>query len=100
MQEFRLNRRCPPQSHSYCGLVKNLTVAIEEEVYRKARVLAAESGTSVSALVRDHLREITGEKARLREDLAETNRLMEALPQQTAGFRIGSRPTREEMNER
>lgn len=34
---------------------KNITLKIDEEIYRKARILAAEQGTSLSALVRDFL---------------------------------------------
>lgn len=34
---------------------KNITVKIDEETYRRARVRAAKRGTSVSALVRDFL---------------------------------------------
>lgn len=36
--------------------MKNITVSIDEETYRTARITAAERGTSVSALVRDYLR--------------------------------------------
>jgi plasmid stability protein len=35
--------------------MKNITVSIEDETYRLARVRAAEAGTSVSALVRAYL---------------------------------------------
>jgi plasmid stability protein len=48
--------------------VKNITVAIPEEVYRDARIRAAEQGRSVSALVADYLRSLSeegGEFARL-----------------------------------
>ena len=43
--------------HSYCGLMKtkNITLKIDEEIYRRARVRAAKRGTSVSAMVRDFL---------------------------------------------
>lgn len=35
--------------------MKNITVAIDDETYRLARIRAAENNTSVSALVRDYL---------------------------------------------
>jgi plasmid stability protein len=38
--------------------VKNITVAVPDEVYRAARVRAAEGGTSVSALVAGYLRSL------------------------------------------
>ena len=42
------------RSHSYCAVMKtkNITVKIDEETYRKARVRAAKDGTSVSGMVR------------------------------------------------
>ena len=38
--------------------MKNITVSVDEETYRRARIAAAERGTSVSALVRNSLREM------------------------------------------
>ncbi len=35
--------------------MKNITLKIDDETYRKARLRAAEKGTSVSALVREFL---------------------------------------------
>jgi plasmid stability protein len=39
--------------------MKNITVKVDDETYRKARILAAERETSVSALVREFLSEMT-----------------------------------------
>jgi len=36
--------------------MKNITVAVDDEVYRRARIVAAERSTSVSALVREYWR--------------------------------------------
>ena len=38
--------------------MKKITVSIDEETYRLARIRAAELDTSVSALVRDYLRSL------------------------------------------
>lgn len=38
--------------------MKNITVAVHDEVYRAARIAAAKRNTSVSALVRDYLRSL------------------------------------------
>lgn len=38
--------------------MKNITVSVDEETYLRARIAAAEQGTSVSAMVRDALKEI------------------------------------------
>jgi hypothetical protein len=35
--------------------MKNITLAVDDDVYRMARVVAAERDTSVSALVREYL---------------------------------------------
>lgn len=43
--------------------MKNVTIALDDEVHRKARIRAAELGTSLSALVKDYLIRLTGEGA-------------------------------------
>lgn len=35
--------------------MKNVTIALDDEVHRRARIRAAELGTSLSALVKDYL---------------------------------------------
>ena len=39
--------------------MRNITVAVDEETHRRARIRAAELDTSVSALVREFLRRLT-----------------------------------------
>jgi hypothetical protein len=39
--------------------MKNVTIALDDEVHRKARIRAAELGTSLSALVKDYLNGLT-----------------------------------------
>jgi plasmid stability protein len=39
----------------------NLTLAVDEETLRKARIRAMQRGTSVNALVRDYLSRLAGE---------------------------------------
>jgi hypothetical protein len=41
-------------------LVTNLTLTVDEDVLRAARVKALELGTSVNALVREYLRQLAG----------------------------------------
>jgi plasmid stability protein len=41
--------------------MKNITVSVADEVHRRARIHAAEQGTSVSALVRDYLVSLAAE---------------------------------------
>lgn len=39
--------------------MKNITLKIDDEIHSKARILAAQQGTSISALVRDFLKKET-----------------------------------------
>ena len=41
--------------------MKNVTIALDDETHRKARIRAAELGTSLSALVKDYLSTLTAE---------------------------------------
>ena len=41
--------------------MKNVTIALDNETHRKARIRAAELGTSLSALVKDYLSTLTAE---------------------------------------
>jgi plasmid stability protein len=50
--------------------MKNITLKIDDETYRKARIRAAESGTSVSSMVRDFLIKTVAE-----DDDAEARRI-------------------------
>jgi hypothetical protein len=43
--------------------MKNGTASIDEDFYREARIKAAEQGTSITALFRNFLVELTGRKA-------------------------------------
>ncbi|MEX2449042.1 MAG: hypothetical protein WD404_09925 [Solirubrobacterales bacterium] len=76
--------------------MKNITVAVPEDVYRLARIRAAEGGSSVSALV-------AGVQRSLGERRAELSRL-EALQDQVFGevgrFRAADRLDRERLHER
>jgi plasmid stability protein len=50
--------------------VKNITISVPDDVYRDARIRAAERGSSVSALVGEYLRSLSerdSEFARLEE---------------------------------
>ena len=43
--------------------MKNITVSVDEETYRLARIRAAELDTSVSALVRNYLKSLVADRA-------------------------------------
>lgn len=42
--------------------MKNVTIAIDEETHRLARIRAAELGTSLSALVKDYLQSLVSDQ--------------------------------------
>ena len=48
------------QKPCYCETVKNITVSVPDDVYRNARVAAAQRDTSVSALVVNYLERLSG----------------------------------------
>jgi hypothetical protein len=57
--------------------MKNITLAIEDEVLDKVRIVAAEQKTTVNAMVREFLAEVAGRDERLeraREGLRELMR--------------------------
>jgi plasmid stability protein len=76
--------------------MKNITVSVPEDVYRAARVRAAEGGSSVSALVTHYLRS-------LEERESEFSRL-ESLQGEVFGeierFRGADRLSRDELHQR
>lgn len=80
----------------YCEKVKNVTVSLDDDVYRRARVAAAERGTSLSSLVRAYLETLgsgESESERLR-------RLERELRARITEFRGGDRVSRDELHAR
>lgn len=76
--------------------MKNITVAVPDEVYRLARIRAAEAGTSVSSLVADYLRSLT-------EDDTEFDRLaaqQRRITSQIRNFSAADRLDRGEVHDR
>ncbi len=80
----------------YCENVKNVTVSVPDDVYREARIRAAERGTSVSAMVAEYLRSLAGpssEFIRLRE-------LQRVITAEIGEFSAADRLSRDEVHER
>jgi len=78
------------------------TLRIDDEVYRDAKVQAAREGATLTRFIEEALRERIARSATAvaSAEVKERDRLMEALLKRTVHFRVGRRPTREEMNER
>jgi hypothetical protein len=76
---------------------RNITLSLPEEVVRRAKVLAAERDTSVSALVGELLMQAAGSSTPF--DLAWANELVRM--EQGIGLRVGEVSwTRDELHER
>jgi Family of unknown function (DUF6364) len=75
---------------------RNLTVQLDEDVIRKARVLAAERSTSISRLVAEQLERLVGDEERYRA--AQRHALHEMM----TGYDLGGPPypRRDELHDR
>lgn len=91
--------------------MKNITVSVDEEVHRLARIRAAERDTSVSALVRDFLRRLatgrvdgrTDSSSRMDADELRRRRLREVLADiraETGGFKAADNIPRDQLYDR
>lgn len=76
--------------------MKNITVTVPDDVYREARVRAAERGSSVSALVGDFLRSLSDRD----REFARLQAQQRAVQQRIGRFRAGDRLSRDELHER
>jgi len=76
--------------------VKNVTVTVPDDVYRQARIRAAENGTSVSALVAQYLRSLSEPDTEFRR-LAQ---LQDRLIAEIGPFSAADRLDREAVHQR
>jgi hypothetical protein len=76
--------------------VKNITVSVPDDVYRNARVAAARSDTSVSALVVAYLEQLSGRI----DEFARLEALQREVQSGIRQFRAADRLSRDEVHER
>lgn len=76
--------------------MKNITIAVPADVYRDARVRAAERGSSVSALVAEYLRSLSGRDSEFTRLEAQQHEVQEAIER----FRAGDRLDRDALHAR
>jgi hypothetical protein len=76
--------------------VKNITVTVDEETYRRARIKAAERDTSVSALVTRFLTELAAGET----DAERLKREERVLRERIGSFRAADRLPREDVHRR
>lgn len=76
--------------------MKNITVSVPDEIYRDARIRAAERGSSVSALVADYLRSLSEHESEFARLEAQQRSVLEEVER----FRAGDRLDREALHAR
>ena len=76
--------------------MKNITVSLDEETYRRARMIAAQRDTSVSAMVKGFLLELTSGESKT-ERLKREER---ALRERITAFRASDRLSRDDLHRR
>ena len=76
--------------------MKNITVSLPDEAYRRARIRAAELNTSVSAMVRQFLVDIGATET----DFERRRRLQDEVLRSLPGFSARGRLARDEVHGR
>jgi hypothetical protein len=76
--------------------VANLTITLDEEVLKKARMRALAQGTSVNAILAEYLESYADQQARQKEAI----RALLAMSRRSKSGKGGRRWTRDELYER
>ena len=76
--------------------MKNITVTVDDEVYRRARIRAAQAETSISALVRGYLMQLAGQE----DANAQLKELQDKTLRKIKKFRAADRLDRAAAHER
>jgi hypothetical protein len=76
--------------------MKNITVSVDDETYRRARMVAAARDTSVSALVRDFLRDLPAGES----EFERLKRLEAEARKRITGFSAADNLPRDELYRR
>jgi len=77
-------------------MASNLTIPVDDEALKRARIRALEQGTSVNAILREFLEACAG----TRKDHRDAAERIVALARATPGRRGTARWTRDELHER
>lgn len=87
---------CRSRKLCYCETVKNITVSVPDDVYRNARVAAAQRDTSLSALVVGYLERLSGRM----DEFARLEALQQEVQAEIGQFRAADRLGRDEVHDR
>ena len=87
--------------------MKTISVTVEDETHRRLRIMAAEQGTSVCSMIRNHMKRILDSASRTTpgETISEKHRrelmeLAEEFERNGIGISVAENQTREEMYQR
>ncbi len=76
--------------------MRNITVSVDDDTYRRARITAAERDTSVSALVRAYFEQIASQET----EIERLKRQEREIRTQISEFTASNRLSREEAHDR
>jgi predicted transcriptional regulator len=76
--------------------MKNLTVSLDDETYRRARMIAAQRDTSVSAMVKRFLLELASDET----EFERLKRLEREVRERITDFRASENVPRDELYDR
>lgn len=76
--------------------MRNVTVSLPDDVYRRARIRAAEQDTSLSAMVKEFLMKIGNEES----DFERRKRLQDEVMASIESFRCSDRLSRDQVHDR
>ncbi len=79
-----------------CESTRNITVSVDDDTYKRARVAAAERDTSFSALVKAYLQKLASSETKS-ESLKRRER---EIREQVLSFRASTRLSRDEIHRR
>ena len=80
----------------YCEAVKNITVSLDDDLYRRARMIAAERDTSVSALVKDFLSSLGAGESQVERLKREEREIRTRI----TAFRASDKISRDDLHDR
>jgi hypothetical protein len=76
--------------------MRNITVSVDDDTYRRARMVAASLDTSISALVKRYLQNLASEET----ETERLKRLEREIRDRITSFRAEPRLSRDELHER
>ena len=84
------------QTRGTVEAMRNITVSVDDETYRRARIAAAERDTSVSALVKAYLEQLTAQET----ESERRKRIEREIRDKIVKFRASPRLSRDEAHRR